>query len=78
MSLDQDQFVFFEFCVGNCHQTVVRARVEAGKVTPKTWIVRVGVAKVALRIGIMPKHGTNYTLFCDLGRVRVEPVKIVP
>ena len=72
------QFVFFDFWLGNCHQIVVRARVEAGKVTPKIWIVRVEAAKVAQRIRIIPKHGTNYTVFCDLRRVRDEPVKIVP
>ena len=51
------------------------ARVEAGKVTPKILSVGVEAAKVAQRIGIIPKWGTNYTLFCDLGRVRAEPGK---
>ena len=55
------QFVFFEFCTGNGPKIVVHARVEAGKVTPKIWIVRVEVAKVAQRIRIIPKCGTNYT-----------------
>ena len=72
------QFAFFEFCTGNCYQIAVRARVEAGKVPPKIWIVRVEAAKVAQRIRIIPKHGTNYTSFCDLGRVRAEPIKIAP
>ena len=72
------QFAFFEFYEGNFYQIVVRARVQAGKVTPKIWIVPVEAAKVAQRIKIIPKHGTNYTLFCDLGRVRAEPIKIVP
>ena len=57
---------------------MARARVKAMKVTPKLWIVRVKVAKVAQRIGLSPNCGTNYTLFCGLARVRVEPVKIVP
>ena len=72
------QFTLFEFCAGNCYQIVVRARVEPGKVTPKIWIVRLEAAQVAQRIRSIPKHGTNYTLFCDLGCVRAEPIKIVP
>ena len=41
------QFAFFDFHTGNCHQIVVRARVEAGKITQKIWIVRVEVVRVA-------------------------------
>ena len=41
------QFAFFDFCVGNCHQIVACAWVEAVKVTPKLWIAQVEVAKVA-------------------------------
>ena len=69
------QSAFFDFCAGNHHQSVARARLKAVKGTPNLWIVRVEVAKVAQRIGLSSKCGTNYTLFCGLARVRVEPVK---
>ena len=38
------QSAFFDFCAGNHHQSVARARVKAVNVTPKLWIVRVEVA----------------------------------
>ena len=49
--------------MGNRHQIVVRARVEAVKVAPKLWIGRVKVAKMAQRIGLSPK--------CGLARVQL-------
>ena len=54
---------------------MARARLKAVKGTPNLWIVRVEVAKVAQRIGLLPKCGTNCTLLCGLARVRVELVK---
>jgi len=49
------QFAFFDFCVGNCHQIVACAWVEAVKVTPKLWIAQVEVAKVAQQIWLSLK-----------------------
>ena len=48
---------------------------EIVKATPKLWILSVEVAKVAQQIGPSPNYGTNYTLFCGLAHVWVEPVK---
>ena len=56
---------------------MARARVEAVEVTPNLWIALMEVVKVAQRIGLSPKCGTNYTVLCDLARVLVELVKIV-
>ena len=71
------RFAFFDFCAGNRHQIVAGARVEAVKVTPKLLVARVEVPKVAKLIGLSCKCGTNYTLCCGLGRMRVESDKIV-
>ena len=45
---------------------------EAVKVTPKIWIARVEVAKVAQGIGLSPKCDKEHSLFCGLARVRVD------
>ena len=77
-NLHAGQFAFFGFCAGNRHQILERARVKAVNVTPKVWIARVEVVKVAQLIVLSPKCGTNYTLCCGLACVQVETVKIVP
>ena len=46
------QFAFFDFCAGNRHQILACARVEAANVTPKLWIARLEIVKVAQLIGI--------------------------
>ena len=70
------QSAFFDFCAGNRHQIVARMRVEAVKVTPETWIAGVEVAKLAQRMGLLRKCGTNCTIFYGLVRVQVDPVKM--
>ena len=72
------QPAFFDFCAGNRQQIVARVRVEAVKVMPETWIAGSEVAKLAQRIGLLPKCGTNCTIFYGLVRVQVESVKVAP
>ena len=48
---------------------------KAVKSTPKLFVARAEVVKVAQLIGASCKFCTNYTLFCGLARVRVESDK---
>ena len=50
-SIIEPQFAFIDSCAENRHQTVVRARVEAVKVTPKLCIApRIALVEVAKAI----------------------------
>ena len=57
-----NQLAFFDFCAGNRLQIVAHAWMEVVKLTAKMWIARVEVMKVAQRIGLSPKCGTNCTV----------------